>query len=276
MTPPKLTRGAPTPRKAEAERPTLRTDEIRERSVPSAPRPAEPPVDPKMALIERAREVAENFSEALPNYVCQQFTTRYSSRARPISWHAEDVVSAAVVYEEGKESYRNITVNGKAINKKMEEMGGSWSTGVFGTTLRNLFTRYVDAKFRFRKESFTSHLSAMVFDFEVAKANSDWEVMAEGQKILPGYRGAVWIDMQSARVLRIEKEAVNLPEGFPVSMVEAAVDYEFVSLGAEKFLLPVHSENLSCSRSDSYCGRNVIDFRNYHKYQGESKITFTP
>ncbi len=269
FTPPRLSRGIPSPappaasRRVEAERP----------SAPAAPKP---PADPRAAMIERARDMAENFSEVLPNYICQQFTTRYDSRTRPVSWQARDVVSAEVVYEDGKESYRKITVNGKPFNKKMEEMEGSWSTGEFGTILRNLFAPSLDAKFKFRRESVTSHQSAMVYDFEVSKANSHWEVTSGTQTILPAYRGAVWIDMQTSRALRIEMEAVNLPESFPLNTVETAVDYDFVMLGAEKFLLPVHSENLSCLRGSSYCGRNVIDFRNYHKYAGESKITFTP
>jgi hypothetical protein len=31
---------------------------------------------------------------------------------------------------------------------------------------------------------------------------------------------------------------------------------------------------LSCERNSANCTRNVIEFRNYHKYTGESTITF--
>jgi len=36
----------------------------------------------------------------------------------------------------------------------------------------------------------------------------------------------------------------------------------------------VHAETLSCQRSSNLCAKNVIDFRNYHKYSGESNIQF--
>jgi len=36
----------------------------------------------------------------------------------------------------------------------------------------------------------------------------------------------------------------------------------------------VHAETLSCQRGTSVCARNVIDFRNYHKYAGEAEIKF--
>ena len=43
---------------------------------------------------------------------------------------------------------------------------------------------------------------------------------------------------------------------------------------SKQYLLPVHSESLSCQRGTNDCSRNVIDFRNYRKYTGESTITF--
>ncbi len=43
---------------------------------------------------------------------------------------------------------------------------------------------------------------------------------------------------------------------------------------ADKFLLPVHAEALSCWRNSNECQRNVIEFRNYHKFEGESVIKF--
>jgi hypothetical protein len=40
----------------------------------------------------------------------------------------------------------------------------------------------------------------------------------------------------------------------------------------QQYLLPVHSENLSCQRGTSICSRNAIDFRNYKKFGSESTI----
>jgi hypothetical protein len=36
----------------------------------------------------------------------------------------------------------------------------------------------------------------------------------------------------------------------------------------------VHSEILSCWRSSNECQKNVIEFRNYRKFTGESNIEF--
>jgi hypothetical protein len=92
---------------------------------------------------------------------------------------------------------------------------------------------------------------------------------------LPAYRGSIWIDKETSRVLRIEMQAYQMPEGFPFDKVESATDYEFVRIGGDhEYLLPVHAETLSCERGTNMCSRNVIDFRNYHKYAGEAEIKF--
>ncbi len=232
-------------------------------------------LSPKEELIERAREWALGFTDNLPNYVCQQYTTRYQRNPGSRDWTARDIVSANVVYENGKEDYRNVAINGKQINKKMEEMDGSWSTGEFGTTLRSLFHPGRQAAFTFVKQSQMNNMTAWVYDYKVSRENSDWNIQTGSQSIIPAYQGRVWIDEKLANVLRIEMSAVNIPEGFPLDQVEASNDYGLVRLAtADEYMLPTHAETLSCERGSPNCSRNTIEFRNYHKYSGEANIVF--
>ncbi len=236
--------------------------------------PPPPPINPRQAFIAKAREVASTFVEGLPNYVCQEMTTRYASETRIPSWNVIDIVSAEVVYENGKESYRNLMINNKPTKKPPEE-SGAWSTGEFGTILANLFSPAADAAFKYAQDDTISHIAASVYDFQVTRQRSSWKIWVPGQYILPAYKGSVWIDKQSAHALRIEMQAKDIPEEFPRISVETAVDFDYITLGTpEKFLLPVHAEVLSCSRGSNECDRNVIEFRNYHKFTGESVIKF--
>ena len=73
-----------------------------------------------------------------------------------------------------------------------------------------------------------------------------------------------------------ELSAQNMPRGFPLDQVESAVDYDYVFIGEGKYLLPIHSEALSCGRAASQCSRNVIEFRNYKKFTADTSITFEP
>jgi hypothetical protein len=254
---------APAPEKAAPARATL------ERTAPAAPA-----MNPRQAFVEKARATATAYVEGLPNYVCQEVTTRYVSETRQPSWQVIDVVSAELVYENRKESYRNLTINGKP-TKKAPEDTGAWSSGEFGTILRNLFEPGTDADFKYSEDDTIAHQSASVYKFAVERLRSSWKIWVPGQYILPAYKGSIWIDKQTANTLRIEMQAQEIPEEFPRIAVETAVDYDYITLGTpEKFLLPVRAEVLSCARGSNECERNVIEFRNYHKFTGESIIKF--
>jgi hypothetical protein len=225
-------------------------------------------------LIRKASEAALQFTETLPNYVVKEVVSRYESDSRPVSWHALDVVTTDVIYENGKEDYRNIAINGKPATKNLEETG-AWSTGEFGTLLIDLFSPATAADFIPNGEARIAGIDAKMYSFSVKRENSHWNLHFGSQTYVPAYKGTTWIDPKTARVLRIEMQALGLPTGFPTDHVESATDYQYVRLGsAQQFLLPVHSDNLSCQRDSSFCSKNAIDFRNYHKYEGESTIQF--
>jgi hypothetical protein len=95
---------------------------------------------------------------------------------------------------------------------------------------------------------------------------------AGSQSLVAAYIGSVWLDPNTARVLRIEMQARNIPSDFPMDTVETALDYSNVRLGETSFLLPVHAEALGCERGTSNCSHNIIDFRNYHEFKSEIKI----
>jgi hypothetical protein len=255
--------------------------EMPDRNVEIAPRPSQAQQRPAAEeahhdpVIEKAREKAAAFTETLPSYVCQEMMARFYNVSHTVNWQPQDVVSMEVVYDGGKESYRNIAVNNKPSKKSIQELGGAWSTGEFGTVLVDVFSPATAADFRYRRSAVTSGRTSLVYDFDVQQPNSHWNVIGASQSYKPAYRGTVWIDKQTYRVLRIEMQAYHFPEDFPFDKVESATDYEFVRFAADlQFLMPVHAETLMCSRGTNQCSMNKIDFRNYHKYAGESVISF--
>jgi len=225
-------------------------------------------------LIERTREWAQTFTNGLPNFLCQQNTTRYVQQSRSEGFQPVDVVTAKVLYEDGKEKYSAITVGGKRTNKSMMEIGGSTSTGEFASTLGGLFEPAVHTEFKFYQSTTVGREPAAIYDIKVALRNSNWTIQVGGQMLRPAYSGSIWVDKTTAQVRRVEMQADNIPKDFPNDTVASAVDFEEVSLGTSKFLLPVHAENLACQRGSSICTKNTIDFRDYHKYSGESTIEF--
>jgi hypothetical protein len=233
--------------------------------------PQGPPADPR---IEKARNAVLQFTDSLPAYVCQEQIARFVNTSHRVNWQAVDIVSTEVVYENHKEQYRNLQINGKPVNKRMEELSGSWSTGEFATVMLDLFAPSTAADFRYRRQTKSAGRDAYLFDFEVERENSHWHVQVASQSILPAYHGSVWIDKETSQILRIEMQAIQVPKDFPLDQIESATDYQYVRISERQFLLPVHAEVLSCQRGSDDCSRNAIDFRNYHKYAGEATITF--
>ena len=239
------------------------------RNIPGYTRPGDP-------IVNSARDAAFEFTDTLPNYVVKQFTTRYqtdTARGNRTSWQALDVVTADVVAENGKESYKNILVNGKPPRDAIEKTG-SWSTGEFATVLQGILAPQTDADFHNKRSTTIVNRAAWKYDYSVEQPNSMWHVYASSESYIPGYTGTIWIDKENYRVLRIEMAAVNMPRSFALDDVESAVDYDYVMIGDKKYLLPVHSEALSCVRGTAECTRNVIDFRNYKKFSADTSISF--
>lgn len=226
-------------------------------------------------IIDQAREQAFAFTETLPDYIVKQYTTRYQSDSASrghTSWQALDIVTADVVAENGKESYKNVMVNGKP-TKDIEETG-SWSEGEFASTLQAILSPASDALFTNKRSTTIVNRPAYRYDYVIEQPRSSWLVEAGGARYRPSYGGAIWIDKETSRVLRIEMSGRNLPSDFALDQVESTVDYDFVPIGDKKFLLPTHSEALSCMRGTSECTRNVIEFRNYRKFGADANITF--
>jgi hypothetical protein len=89
------------------------------------------------------------------------------------------------------------------------------------------------------------------------------------------YQGAVWIEKETGRVLRLERKARDVPREIELERVDTAISYEYVRIGGtQRFLLPARSEMILCQRGSNNCNKNEIDFRGYRKYTGEASISF--
>jgi len=263
------------------EPPTLKRDN--QPTLPPCPEPSDeypgvgdsaapiPSLPPSAPLIDRARVAALQFSQKLPNFVCQEFMARFVQQGRGEK-QPQDIVSAEIIYEDGKESYRNVKVNNRPTNKPLTDIDGAWSTGEFASALLDLFDPASKAHFSAGRASTASGLSAQAYDFKVLAANSNWRLSIGSQTVVSDYTGTIWVDPSTARVLRIEMQARNIPSDFPIDTVESAIDYSYVMIEGKSVLLPVHAESLGCQRGSSFCTHNIIDFRNYHEFKGSGKI----
>jgi hypothetical protein len=269
---------APSPSSPEtpppADRPTIaeRPDLDRPPTQPVSRMPASGNPD---EIISDAREAAVNFTADLPNFLVQQVTTRYQSNTRAVNWQAIDTVTADVACVNGKEDYRNIAINGRPTSGPVERTG-TWSTGEFAVTLQDILAPATAATFMKQREEMLGSRSAYVFDLAVEQSNSHWVLVGPtGRQYRPAYKGTIWIDKDTRRVLRIEQIAKSAQStDVPYDKAESVVEYGFVNIEGKSYLLPTQSENLACLRGSSSCVRNVIEFRNYRKFSASSDIKY--
>ena len=238
------------------------------------PRPTEPRLNTDAAILADARATASAYTAGLPNFLAEQATTRYFTDSWPASWREIDVVTATVAYANGKEDYRDIKVNDVPTNVPPER-SGSWSTGEFATTLADVLSPATGANFKRRGDDRIAGRPAIAFDYTVEQAHSHWTLVApDGRRYNPAYQGAVWIDRDTRRVLRIEQRTTSMPPDFPLSKAESTVEYGFVRIEQGTYLLPTLSDNLGCFTGSGSCSRNSIQFRNYRKFSTDSSVTF--
>jgi hypothetical protein len=228
-----------------------------------------------LPLIEQARRHALEYAGELPNFIVDQVVTRYIRTPETKNWKLDDTLEIELTYREGAgEQYRLVRINGSQAKRSYESLGGSTSTGEFGSMLAAVFHPQSKTEFKEAKKDTLNGRATVLYDFAVKKANSKSliEDKESGQKTVAAYSGSVWIDAETKMVLRIESANEGMPQGFPVTLSEAAVEYDWVTIAGERHLLPIRAEVLLGRDSDRVYTRNVIEFKNYKKFEGKIKL----
>ncbi|MFN6201993.1 MAG: hypothetical protein ACK496_05860 [Acidobacteriota bacterium] len=228
-----------------------------------------------LPLIEQARYYALEYTDELPNFRVTQFVTRYVRGPSDKDWVKRDTLELELTYsDKAGEKYRLVKLNGLATKMGYDQVAGSTSTGEFGALMSSLFSPRAKTEFRETGREQFNGRAAVMFEFRVKKVNSNSELTdrTTGRSVVAGYQGTVWIDLESKRVLRIELAHENMPPGFPITIAENSVDYDWVTIAGERYLLPVRAEVLLGRERDREYSRNLIEFRQYQKFDTDVKL----
>jgi hypothetical protein len=242
---------------------------------PEAKRRADLEALAKLPIIEQARYYALDFARDLPNFVVNQVVTRYAEHSASRNWQLQDKLEIELTYLTDKgEQFKILTIDGKPTTTTYDSLAGSTSTGEFGSILAALFLPRSNADFRETKRDNLHGRDTVVYEFKVKRVDSTSKITdkGSGKSVIAGYSGSVWIDVETKRVLRIEEASDDIPEGFPITLSENSVDYDWVTISGERYLLPVHAELLLGRAADKLYTKNSIEFRNYHKFEGDVKM----
>ena len=228
-----------------------------------------------LPVIEQARHYALSYVEELPNFIVNQRVSRFTRDPRSGQWRPKDILDIEVTFEASKgESYKLKSINGRPASNGYDNVGGASSTGEFGTVLVALFRPDARADFKQGPSDRINGRRATIYDFRILTRNSTYQVTEtrSNQSVISGYRGSVWVDEETKRILRIEQAADDIPPNFPITVSESAVDYGWFEINGENFLLPKRAELIIGSDRDRLYSRNVLEFTNYRRFETDIRI----
>ena len=235
------------------------------------------------ALLEQATKKTLAAVDEMPDFVVKQQIQRSAAYAGTNNFRNLDRLVVAVSYRStGEENYKVLSRNGVLQNtteakRSYEEVGGTSSTGEFVSMLATIFKPESQTIFIPVDSDVIRERRSVVFDFLVERDRAKQIITAVGYSTdtaITGMKGRIWIDREDARVLRIESDASEIPDNFPIQTARRTIDYEWVKIDGERYLLPSLSDVRLTLREKAkfYETRNVIRFKNYQKYGTDVRI----
>jgi len=245
-------------------------------AVPGFEFPGPPGLDDLRRTLAETRKLALGYTETLPDFICTENVRRYLDPKAAGAWKEADTLTVKLSYYQQKEDYQLLLVNGRQSAKSYESAGGAISKGEFGSMLLEIFDPATAAVFRWDHWTTLRKRRAIVFSYRIAAGRSHYKIMFDGNgerlTAVAGQHGFVYVDTETNTVLRLTREADNLPASFPIQRASSLLDYDFTDVGGKPFLLPLRAEIRMLSPSGQ--NRNVVEFRGYRKFSGESSISF--
>jgi len=245
-----------------------------------------PPAAEADDLLERTRNVTLAAANAMPDFIVKQLIRRSVAYGNTTNWVPQDNLAIAVGYRaSGGEEYKLLSVNGVPAADDVKPTkdyskyapGGATSSGVeYISALADVFKPESKTEFRLVDTDVVRERRALVFEYSIKRDLSQLSLSVGGTSFttIVGSRGRLWIDRELDRVIRFEQIATEIPSGFPITAASSLIDYDWVTIGERKYLLPIHSEILLTRVQGNVVleSRNDIRFRNYQKFGAELKV----
>ena len=237
------------------------------------------------SYLKEVRAKALAYSNELPNFVCTRVTERFRDYlGTGKDWKAVDTIEEQLTYFERREKGTLLRVNGKPPTAEGTGVGIT-SSGEFGSTLRMIFDPSSGTAFTWQRIENLRGRAMEVFSFYVDRGHSSAILDVPRAAAVVSFRGLVYADRETKRVMRITTEAES-PEGAPLQHVIHVLDYGSVLIGGQQYFVPFHDElrlqmpvellgdTRKRLKSRMVAIRNEVDFRDYRKYSVDSDLRF--
>lgn len=254
----------------------------RRRTNPEAARP--PTAKEGDEIWDKTRRNTLAAVKEMPDFVVKQLVGRSASYAGTNNWRALDNLIIAVSYSEEKgEEYRVLAINGAQVNygkgSNYSGLNGATTGGEFVEDLERIFRTDSKTKYSVVDTDVLRGRKTVVFDYEISiENNKNNGIGLKGAiytSVPTGQKGRVWIDRETFRILKLQYQATDIPLSFTIKAFTTTIDYDWVEISGEKYLLPILSDARFTAQAEGTVliqTKNLIRFRNYQKYGSEVQI----
>jgi hypothetical protein len=237
-----------------------------------------PSSEEQAAFIAASREHGLAYSKTLPNFLCTEVTRRSStpaSQGLDGPWKLADTLTIRLSYFDQKEDYRVIKINGKPVNKPLSSVSGWATKGDFGSMLRAIFDEESHAKFVWERWDTWKGRRVAVYSYRIERDHSGFTTDTGSQKRTNwGAKGVVHIDADTRQAVRLTVESMEMPAASAVKDVNIAIDYDFLKIGTDQFLLPSHSVTIMIDKNGKTARKSDSEFSEYRKFSADTKLQF--
>jgi len=236
-------------------------------------------------LLERTRAATLAAANAMPDFIVKQLIRRSRAYGTTNNWIPQDNLTIAVGYRANVgEEYKVLAVNGIPLSTEARQTrdysrdvdAGATSSGVeYISAVAGIFNPKSKATFTPVDTDIVRGRRALIYEYEVKQPNSQLTLKSgDMAPVTVGSRGRLWLDRETNRVLRFEQIATEIPYDYPITAAGSIIDYDWVSISDQKYMLPTHSEIMmtQVNKGVSVQSRNEIRFRGYQKFGAELKV----
>ena len=248
---------------------------------PPTPPPAfaHPPIPSReemLAAVHHARVFAASYANNLPNFLCNEGVVRYEELRDGFGWEKRDTLGLKLGYEDGRESDKLVSFNGRATTRSLQSVGGAQTSGEFGGLMFQILDPTSNGKFRWDHWTLLRKRPTQVYSYRIDAPDSHYKLVFGTAyshfETVPAMEGLLYLDGESSDIVRISNRAADIEPGFPVLQATTVLDYAEQEVGGKRYPLPLKAETRLATRE--LRTRNVMDFGDYRKFEGESTITF--
>jgi len=209
----------------------------------------------------------------LPNYTCRVTLERLSRKRQNQAFEVNDRLRLEVAFAGGQELYSWPGDNRFEFGlEKLVGIPGMISTGSYALLTRDLFTSSA-AEFSSIGEADCAGSPCAEVNFKVPIERTRYIISDGDGRGLAPYSGSIWFDRDTLELRQVRVHTDQTPQAMKIAALQETTVYGRVRVGDSDAVLPRSTETVS-TRRDGSQNRNLATFENYHRYAGQSTISF--